>query len=153
MEAFVSVLISNQLVNSLTKTDCFPVPWISDCIDRIGKAKYVSKFDMLKGYYQIPLTERAKEILAFVTPSWLYQYNVAPFGMKNAPATFQRMINNLICDLKGCEGYIDDVIIYSTDWPEHIERLTAFLKNFKLSEAHLTINLAKVNLDKSQSPI
>ena len=83
-------------VNSVTKTDCFPIPRISDCIDRIGKAKYVSKFDMLKGYYQIPLTQRAKEISAFVTPSGLYQYNVTPFGMKNVPATFQRMINNLM---------------------------------------------------------
>ena len=63
--------------------------------------------------WQIPLTEQAKEIPAFVTPDGLYQYKVMPFGMKNAPATFQRMVNYLITDLEGCKAYIDDVLIYS----------------------------------------
>ena len=55
-------------VNSVTKTDTFPIPRIDDCIDNIGHAKYVTKFDLLKGFWQIPLTDRAKEISAFVTP-------------------------------------------------------------------------------------
>ena len=66
---------------------------------------------MLKGYWQVPLTQRAHEISMFVTPSGLYQYKVMPFGMKNAPATFQRMVNKLVRDIDGCEGYIDDVIV------------------------------------------
>ena len=70
-------------VNSVTKTDTFPIPRIDDCIDNIGHAKYVTKFDLLKGFWQIPLTDRAKEISAFVTPDGLYQYKVMPFGMKN----------------------------------------------------------------------
>ena len=80
-------------VNDKTKSDSFPIPRIADCIDQIGNAKFVSTFDMLKGYWQVPLTQRAREISAFVTPSGLYQYKVMPFGMKNAPATFQRMVN------------------------------------------------------------
>ena len=76
-------------VNSVAKTDTFPIPRIDDCIDNIGQAKYVTKFDLLKGFWQIPLTDRAKEISAFVTPDGLYQYKVMPFGMKNSPATFQ----------------------------------------------------------------
>ena len=98
-------------VNDKTKSDSFPIPRIADCIDQIGNAKFVSTFDMLKGYWQVPLTQRAREISAFVTPSGLYQYKVMPFGMKNAPATFQRMVNKLVRDIDGCEGYIDDVVI------------------------------------------
>ena len=74
--------------NVTTKSDSYPIPRVEDCIDRIGRAKYVSKIDLLKGYWQVPLTPKAKEISAFVTPEGFYQYKVMPFGMKNAPATF-----------------------------------------------------------------
>ena len=94
-------------VNDKTKSNSFPNPRTADCIDQIGNAKFVSTFDMLKGYWQVPLTQRAHKISAFVTPSGLYQYKVMPFGMKNAPATFQRMVNKLVRDIDGCEGYID----------------------------------------------
>ena len=80
-------------VNSVTKTDTFPTPRIDDYIDNIGHAKYVTKFDLLKAFWQIPLTDRAKEISAFVTSDGLYQYKVMPFGMKNSPATFQCLVN------------------------------------------------------------
>ena len=83
-------------VNDKTKSDSFPIPRIADCPDQIINAKFVSTFDMLKGYWQVPLTQRAREISAFVTPSGLYQYKVMPFGMKNDPATFQRMVNKLV---------------------------------------------------------
>ena len=69
-------------VNSVTKTDSFPVPRIDDCIDKVGNSKYVTKFDLLKGFWQVPLTDRAKEVSAFATPNGLYQYKVMPFGMK-----------------------------------------------------------------------
>lgn len=75
-----------QKVNALTKADSFLLPWIEDCIDEVGNSKYVSKFDLLKGYWQVPLTDRAKEISAFVTPDGLYQYKIMPFGMQNTPA-------------------------------------------------------------------
>ena len=75
-------------VNSVTKTDSFPVRRMDDCIDNIGQAKYVTKFDLLKGFRQIPLTDRAKEISAFVTPDGLYQYKVMPFGMKKLTSNF-----------------------------------------------------------------
>ena len=83
-------------------------------------AKFVSKFDMLKGYWQVPLIARAKEISAFVTPGGFFQYTVMPFGIKNTPATFQRMINKVIAGLQGYEGYIDDVEVYAETWKEHL---------------------------------
>ena len=128
-------------LNTVTKTDSYPLPRVEDCIDRVGKAQYVTTFDLLKGYWQIPLTERAKKLSAFVTPRGLYQYRVMPFGMKNAPATFQRMINHLISGMDGCEAYIDDVIVYGNSWEEHIVQLRILLSRF--SKANLTINLNK----------
>jgi len=101
-------------LNSVTKTDSFPIPSIDGCIEKIGCAKFVSKLDLLKGYWQVPLTPRSQKLSAFVTPTGLYQYKVIPFSMKNAPATFQWLIQQLTGDLVGCEGYIDDVVIYSS---------------------------------------
>ena len=69
-------------VNSVTKTDSFPIPRIDDCVDKVGNSKYVTKFDLLKGFWQVPLTDRANEVSAFATPNGLYQYKVMPFGMK-----------------------------------------------------------------------
>ena len=134
-------------VNDKTKSDSFPIPRIADCIDQIGNAKFVSTFDTLKGYWQVPLTQRAREISAFVTPSGLYQYKVMPFGMKNAPATFQRMVNKLVRDIDGCEGYIDDVVIFSDNWLDHIRQIEHFFQIMR--EAKLTINLMKSNFGKA----
>ena len=80
---------------------------MDDCIDNIGQTKCVTKFDLLKGFWQIPLTDRAKEISAFVTPDGLYQYKVMPFGMKNSPVTIQRLINMTLTGLDNCKAYID----------------------------------------------
>ena len=134
-------------VNDKTKSDSFPIPRIADCIDQIGNAKFVSTFDMLKGYWQVPLTQRAREISAFVTPSGLYQYKVMPFGMKNAPATFQRMVNKLVRNIDGCEGYIDDVVIFSDNWSDHIRQIERFFQIMR--EAKLTINLMKSEFGKA----
>ena len=104
-------------VNSVTRTDSHPIPRMDDCIDRVGKATYITKLDLLKGYWCVPLIERAKEISAFVTPQGpLYQYRVMPFGMENSQATFQRMMNDCLRDLPNVETYIDDIIIYNRTW-------------------------------------
>lgn len=72
-------------VNAITKTDS------NVCIDKIGGSTVITKLDLLKGYWCVPLTDRAKEISAFVTPDGLYKYCVIPFGMKNSQATFWGM--------------------------------------------------------------
>ena len=128
-------------VKSVTKTDSFPVPRVDDCIDNIGQAKYVTKFDLLKGFWQIPLTNRAKEISVFVTPDGFYQYKVMPFGMNNSPATFQRLINMIITGLDNCKACLDDAIIYSEEWNQQIKTTREFFE--RLSKAKPTINLAK----------
>ena len=101
----------------------------------------MTKMDLLKGYWQVPLTDRAKQLSAFVTPDGLYQYRVMPFGLKNAPATFQRMINKLLGRMEGCEAYIDDIVVYSDCWEDRLVCLHRVLTKF--AEVNLTINLAK----------
>ena len=128
-------------VNAVTKSDTFPLPRIEDCIDKIGKAKFVTKVDLLKGYWGVPLSKRAREISAFVTPSGLYEYLVMPFGMKNAPATFQRLMFGCIHEIDGVVVFIDDLIIYSDTWEEHLMRLEQVFR--RLAEANLTVNLSK----------
>lgn len=89
----------------------------------LGKASYAKKFDLLKGFWQVPLTERTKEISVFVTAEGLYQNKVMPFGMKNSLSTFQPFINKDITDLEDCETYIDDVIIFSGTWGKKPQEL------------------------------
>lgn len=134
-------------VNSVTKADLFPLPRMEDCIDQVGSAKYVSKFDLLKGYWQVPLTKRAREIAAFITPSGLFSYTVMPFGLRNAPATFQRLMNRVVSGLEGCAVYLDDVVVYSDSWEEHVRRVQALFD--RLWWAGLTINLAKCEFAKA----
>lgn len=128
-------------VNSVTKPDCYPLPRLDDCIDRVGSAVFVTKLDLLKGYWQVPLTDRAREISAFVTPDDFCQYTVMPFGMRNAPATFQRLVNKVLKGVADCEAYLDDVVIYSSSWSRHVAQLEEVFD--RLAVANLTLNLAK----------
>ena len=128
-------------LNSVTKPDCFPLPRIDDLVDEVGSAKFVSKFDLLKGFWQIPMSERASEVSAFITPTGLYSYKVMPFGLRNAPATFQRLMNRVIGDMSGCAVYLDDVVVYSDSWEKHVERIEELFT--RLAGARLTVNLAK----------
>uniref|UniRef100_A0A3B3R2R2 Gypsy retrotransposon integrase-like protein 1 n=1 Tax=Paramormyrops kingsleyae TaxID=1676925 RepID=A0A3B3R2R2_9TELE len=134
-------------VNAVTKPDAFPLPRVDDCVDLVGSAKFVSKFDLLKGYWQVPLTERAREIATFITPSGLYSYRVMPFGLRNAPATFQRLMNLVVGDLDGCAVYLDDVVVYSDTWESHLYRVRGFFE--RLLAANLTVNLAKCEFAKA----
>ena len=134
-------------LNSQTVPDNYPLPRISDCVEKIGQAKFITKIDLLRGYYQIPLSERAKRISAFSTVDGFYQFNVMPFGLRNAPSTFQRLANQLVHGLEGCAVYLDDLVIFADNWSQHVQRLTSLLK--RLQEANLTVNLAKSEFAKA----
>lgn len=134
-------------VNSVTKPDSFPLPRMEDCVDQVGAARFVSKFDLLKGYWQVPLSPRAREISAFITPTGLFSYSVMSFGLRNAPATFQRLMNRVVAGLVGCAVYLDDVVVYSDTWEEHVERIRALFG--RLAWAKLTVNLAKCEFAKA----
>ena len=100
----------------MTIPDCYALPRLDDRIERVGSAIFATKLDLLKGYWQVPLTDRAHEILAFVTQGNFCHYTVMAFGMRNAPATFQRLVNKVLKGVAYCEAYLDDVMIYSSSW-------------------------------------
>lgn len=134
-------------VNQVTKPDYFPLPHMEDCVDQVGAAKYVSKFDLLKGYWQVPLSKRAQEVATFIIPSGLYSYKVMPFGLRNAPATFQRLMNRVVAGLAGCAVYLDDLVVYSDSWASHVQRIGALFD--RLTEPNLTVNLAKCDFARA----
>ncbi|XP_068215111.1 uncharacterized protein [Palaemon carinicauda] len=135
-------------LNLKTVKDSYPLPRITDIIDSVSNTKYLTQIDLLKGYYQIKLTERAKKASAFITPFGLFEYNVLPFGLTNAPATFQRTMQDIIRGLPHVHVYLDDIVVATTTWEEHLRILTSLFE--RLREANLTINLAKSSFGKGQ---
>ena len=130
-------------LNKMCKKDSYPAPNIDGMLDQIGRARYYTALDLAKGYHQIPLTETAKDCSAFRCPFGHYRYTRLPFGMMNAPAAFQRLMDAV---LKGiawecCMVYLDDVIIFSDTWPEHVAHVRNVLE--RLGEAGLTLKLKK----------
>ncbi|CAL9695804.1 unnamed protein product [Knipowitschia caucasica] len=134
-------------VNAVTEPDSYPMPRMEDCVDNLGTAKFVTKLDLLKGYWQVPLTKRASEISAFVTPDYFLQYTVMAFGMRNAPASFQRLVNTVLSGLSNCNAYLDDLILHSATWEEHMSILTKVFS--RLAQASLTVNLAKCEFGRA----
>ena len=134
-------------VNAVTVPDSYPLPRMEDCIDSLGSATHGSKLDLLKGYWQVPLTPRASEISAFVTPDDCLQYNVLAFGLRNAPATFQSLVNVVLSGIPNCTAYLDDLVVYSSTWSEHMQILTLVFE--RLAKASLTLNLAKCDFGKA----
>lgn len=86
----------------------FPIPRLEDCIHKIRNACFVSKFDLLKGNWEVTLTDRAKYVSAFITSEALNLCRVLPFRIKNAPATFQRLINKVTAGLENFVTNIDN---------------------------------------------
>ncbi len=95
----------------------------------------------------MPLTSRAKELSAFITPDIFLQYTVMPFGVRNAPAAFQRLVNRVLSRLTGCEAYLDDIVFYSFSWYEHLAQVKEHFE--RLARANLTVNLAKFEFGKA----
>ena len=129
--------VDYRKLNGLTPIDAYPMPRIDDLIDKLGKAKYITTLDLTRGYWQVPLKPEARPKTAFLTPFGLYQFTVMPFGLSGAPATFQRMMDNLTRGLNESTGaYLDDLVIYSSTWEEHLQHVRAVLS--RLREAGLT---------------
>ncbi|UYV63377.1 K02A2.6-like [Cordylochernes scorpioides] len=127
-------------LNHITKKDVYPLPRIDDVLDHLSSARYYSTMDLKTGYWQVEVDERDREKTAFVTPDGLYEFMVMPFGLCNAPATFERMMDNVLMGLKWniCLCYLDDIVVYSDTFEEHLERLSKVLSC--LQQAGLTIN-------------
>ena len=130
-------------LNAATIKDVYPLPRIEDALSRLEGARYFSILDMQAGYWQVGLEDKDKEKTAFITGDGLYQFNVMPFGLSNAPATFQRMMDVLLAGLKwnNCLVYLDDIVIFSETIPEHLSRQETILLRFQ--KAGLKLKLRK----------
>ena len=134
-------------LNSVTKADTFPLPRIDDLLDQLGKSKYFSTVDMASGYWQIPVHRNSREKTAFTTHRGLFEFRVMPFGLRNAPAVFQRLMECVLQGLNPEDGpdfvsaYIDDVLVFSATFEEHVRHLSLVLQ--ALIEAGLKLKLSK----------
>nr|QNU13192.1 fatty acid synthase 1 [Locusta migratoria] len=118
--------------------------------DCLKGASYFSTMDMQTGYWQIQVDEADKEKTAFITSDGLYEFKVMPSGLCNAPATFERMMDNLLRHLKWttCLCYLDDIVVLSKTFEEHLSRLSTVLKCVQTAEliTHLQFSLAAVGM-------
>ncbi|KMQ87661.1 enzymatic polyprotein endonuclease reverse [Lasius niger] len=127
------VVIDFRRLNNLTIGDSFPLPNITDILDQLGNAKYFTTLDLASGYHQIPMPEHDKKKTAFSTPYGHYEFNRMPFGLRNAPATFQRLMNSVLTGMQGlrCLVYLDDIVIYGFSLEDHNKRLTEVLRRLR----------------------
>lgn len=131
-------------VNAVSKKDAYPLPHVTSILDRLRDARYLSSLDIKSAYWQIPLDASSKEKTAFTIPGrGLFHFVTMPFGLCNAPATWQRFVDNVL----GPELepnvfiYLDDIIVVTSSFQKHIEILSEIFK--RLREANLTLNKEK----------
>ena len=139
--------IDYRKLNDNTIRNSYPLPLISDLLDRVKGAKYFTKLDLKSAYNLVRIKEGDEYKTAFRTRYGHFEYSVMPFGLKNAPATFQHFINDVLSDYLDdfVISYIDDILIYSNSLEEHHEHVKKVLK--KLLENNLFVKLEKCEFD------
>ena len=127
-------------LNAATVKDAHPLPRIDDLLDALHGAKWFSTLDLKSGYWQVPIAEQDKEKTAFRTSSGqLYEFNQVPFGLCNAPATFSRLMDRVLAGLhwETCLFYLDDIIVFSSTWEEHLARLREVFERLRHAKLKL----------------
>jgi hypothetical protein len=143
--------VDYRKLNNRTKKDAYAIPRIEDTLHLLAGSKYFSKLDLRSGYWQIEINEPDKQKTAFQAGNLgFYEFNRMPFGLCNAPATFQRVMERCMGDLnlRDCLIYLDDVIIFSTSFSEHLKRLDAVFTH--LEEHNLKLKASKCEFFKSK---
>lgn len=129
--------IDYRALNKVT----LPDPYLMPRIEELAPAQYITTLDLNKGYYQVPLSDSAKQKMAFITPQGKFQFRKMPFGLQNAPAVFQRMMDDILAGHPRSAAYIDDIVIASSTWNEHIRDLREVFTRVK--ETGLTVKETK----------
>ena len=139
------MVVDYRRLNEITIDDKYPLPNITDLFDKLGKSTYFTTLDLASGYHQIEINESDRQKTAFSTQTGHFEFLRMPFGLKTAPATFQRTMDNVLRGLQGihCMVYLDDIIIFSPSLEEHIKSLRIVFDRLRRT------NL-KVQLDKSE---
>lgn len=137
--------LDSRKLNSITRKDAYKLPYISDILDNLKNAKFLTSIDLSKAFWQIPIEESDRDKTAFYVPGrGSFRFVTMPFGLCNAPATQQRLVDTLFSGPEFENSvfvYIDDIIIASPSFETHISTLLKVYKKLKL--ANLTINLEK----------
>ena len=117
--------IDYRRLNDVTIQDAHPIPRIDDSLDALAGNRYFSTLDLTSGYWQVALSEDAKEKAAFATRDGLWQWRVMPLGLTSAPATFQRLMERVLQGLhwKTLLLYLDDIVVMGPDVHTHLQRL------------------------------
>ena len=138
--------VDYRALNEVTVADAYPLPNISENLDNLQGSQVYSTLDASAAYHTIPVVEKARPLLAFVTPFGSYSYKRMPFGAKNAGATYSRFIDLLIGKLKSpyMLAYVDDVIIHTPTLDVHLLELEKALKMHQ--EAGIKLNAKKTHL-------
>ena len=145
--------IDFRQLSAATVKDAHPLPRIDDLLDALREAKWFSTLDLKSGYWQVPITEQDKAKTAFRTRSGqLFEFNQVPFGLCNASATFSRLMDRVLAGLhwEMCLFYLDDIIVFSSTWEEHLARLREVFErlrhaNLKLGAKKCTFAAKEVN--------
>lgn len=135
--------IDYRALNKVTKTDAYPMPRIQESLDRLASARFYSSLDATWGFWQNPVAEEDIQKTAFNTRYGAYEFLVTPFGLKNSPSAFQRMMDEIFKDYIDdfLLVYVDDLLIYSKTKEEHLRHLELVAK--RLAEYFLQINMVK----------
>lgn len=136
--------VDYRKLNERTIKDNYPMPSVQSKINKLSGCKLFTSLDCTSGYWQIKLTERAKQLAAFICNQGLFQFNCMPFGLCNAGATFQRVIELIIIKLTNSSAYLDDVLTFSKHFDDHFKHLELVFQRFK--EANLKIKTSKCKI-------
>ena len=131
--------VDYRRLNNITKKDVYPLPRIDDILDTLGQAKYFTTLDLVSGYWQVELEPNSRAKTAFTTHCGLYEFNRMPFGLCNAPATFQRLMQVVLAGLEWdcCFVYIDDILVASKSFEEHLHHLQLVFDRLRKADLSL----------------
>jgi hypothetical protein len=133
VDGSLRLCIDYRGLNEVTRKDAYPLPRVDDTFDEVKDANFYTHLDLVYGFWQVRVRDQDIHNTAFKTPDGLMEWVVMPFGLCNAPATFQRMMNNILRDFlqKFVIVYLDDVCIYNRTPEEHMEHMRLVLQRFK----------------------
>ena len=143
--------VDYRRLNAVTRKDVYPLPRIEDILASLGEAKRFTSLDLASGYWQIELDESAREKSAFTTHRGLYEFTRMPFGLCNAPATFQRVMQQVLAGVEwdSVFSFIDDLLVASKTFSEHLNHLREVLQ--RLRAANLRLKTKKCSLLREET--
>ena len=118
-----------KAINQVMQQAPFYMPRVEEVLESVGKSKFIPKIDLTKGYYQIPMVVEDVCKTAFTCHRGRFEFLRMPFGVKNAPAVFQKLMQSIFRDDRNhCSPYMDDIVIFSPTWEDHVTHVRSVLK-------------------------